>query len=80
MSDREPLMRCRNIWDGVKTGVLTWLQDKHGVEPAYCPCGTRHRGGVNVIQALVWNVGTLHVMVRENPISEDHEGGKYRCT
>ena len=22
------------------------------------------------------NVGTLHVMLRENPISEDHEGGK----
>jgi len=28
----------------------------------------------------VRNVGTLHVMLRENPISEDHEGGKYRCT
>jgi len=25
-------------------------------------------------------VGTLHVMLRENPISEIHEGGKYRCT
>ena len=31
-------------------------------------------------QAFVWNVGTLHVMLRENPISEDHEGEKYRCT
>ncbi len=33
-----------------------------------------------VIWASAWNVGTLHVMLRENPISVDHEGGKYRCT
>ena len=31
---------------------------------------------MNLVQAFVWNVGTLHVMLRENPISEDHEGGK----
>ena len=29
-SESEPLMRCRNIRDGVKTGVLSWFQDKHG--------------------------------------------------
>jgi len=28
MSNREPLMRCRNIWDDVETGVLRQLQDK----------------------------------------------------
>jgi hypothetical protein len=28
MSNSEPLMRCRNIWDGVKTGVLRQPQDK----------------------------------------------------
>jgi hypothetical protein len=28
MSNSEPLMRCRNISDGVKTGVLRQLQDK----------------------------------------------------
>jgi hypothetical protein len=28
MSEIEPLMRCRNIWGGVKTGVLRQLQDK----------------------------------------------------
>ncbi|MDL1985803.1 MAG: hypothetical protein LWX54_16760 [Deltaproteobacteria bacterium] len=28
MSDSEPLMRCRNIRDGVKTGVLAGPQDK----------------------------------------------------
>jgi hypothetical protein len=29
-STSEPLMRCRNKEDGVKTGVLSWFQDKHG--------------------------------------------------
>ncbi|MFC1891856.1 hypothetical protein ACFLZT_05630 [Thermodesulfobacteriota bacterium] len=28
MSNREPLIWCRNIRDGVKTGVLRQLQDK----------------------------------------------------
>ncbi|MBW1694096.1 MAG: hypothetical protein JRJ41_08050 [Deltaproteobacteria bacterium] len=28
MSNREPLMRCRNIRNDVKTGVLRQLQDK----------------------------------------------------
>jgi hypothetical protein len=27
-------------------------------KPAHCPGGIRHRGGVNLHQALVWNVGT----------------------
>jgi hypothetical protein len=26
--------------------------------PAYCLDGVRHAGGVNLIQAFVWNVGT----------------------
>jgi hypothetical protein len=30
MSASEPLMRCRNIKDDVKTGVLVWSRDKHG--------------------------------------------------
>ncbi|MFC1532987.1 hypothetical protein ACFL7M_06440 [Thermodesulfobacteriota bacterium] len=28
MSESEPVMRCRNIRNGVKTGVLRQLQDK----------------------------------------------------
>jgi len=27
-------------------------------EPAYCLSGVRHKDGVTLIQALVWNVGT----------------------
>jgi len=48
--------------------------------PVYCLDGVRHKGGVNLILAFTENVGTLHVMLRENLISEIHEGGKYRCT
>jgi len=36
----------------------TLLQDKSRGEPVYCLGGVRHKGGVNLIQALVWNVGT----------------------
>jgi len=49
-------------------------------EPDYWPRGVRCRGGVTLIRAWVWNLGTLHVMPRENSISGTHEGGKYRCT
>ncbi len=49
-------------------------------ELAYWPCGIRHTGGMTLIQAFARNVGTRPVMGRENPISVDHEGGKYRCT
>jgi hypothetical protein len=45
-----------------------------------CLSGLRCRDGVTLSSAFAWNVGTLHVMVKENPIREDHEGGKYRCT
>ena len=38
--------------------------------------GTRRTVGTSLIRALVWNVGTLHVMLRENPISEDPRRGK----
>ena len=47
--------------------------------PAYCLRGTRRTVGTSLIWALVWNVGTLHGMIRENPISVAHERGKYRC-
>jgi hypothetical protein len=43
---------------------------------------------MNLVLAFVWNVGTLHVMLRENPISgsttkgesiDAHEGGGSSC-
>ena len=60
--------------------MLAGLQDKLRGKPVYCLGGAGHKDGMNLIWAFVWNVGTLHVMLRENLISEDHERGKYRCT
>jgi len=61
----EPLRKCRKRRDDVKTRgwSLTW--DKSGRAPAYCPDGVRHEDGVNMVQALVWNVGIYPLMVRE---------------
>ena len=36
----------------------TLFQDKSRGEPVYCLDGVRHKGGVNLSQALVWNAGT----------------------
>jgi hypothetical protein len=57
-------MRCRNEWDGVKTGSSLLLGSVRG-EPVYCPGGVRHIGGENLVRALVWNVGTCPLMRRE---------------
>ena len=42
------------------------LRDTHSEgkvkEPVYGPCGVRCRGGVNLIQAQVGNLGSLQVM------------------
>ena len=36
----------------------TLLQDNSGGEPVSCLDGVRHKSGMTLIQALVWNVGT----------------------
>ncbi len=36
-------------------GTPGWVQER----PAYCLGGVRHKGGVNLNQAFVWNVGTF---------------------
>ena len=48
-------------------------------DPVYCLSGTRRTAGTSLTWASPQDVGTLHGMLRENPISVDHEGGKYRC-
>jgi hypothetical protein len=54
----EPLMTCRKRRDGVKTRGESLPWDKSGGEPAYCPDGTRHKGGVTLFRASVGNVGS----------------------
>jgi hypothetical protein len=44
-------------------------------EPCLLPPGVRCIGGVTRIWARVRNLGTLHVMPKENHISGTHEGG-----
>ena len=52
----EPLLTCRNRLDDVKIGVIFDAPRRAQRAPVYCLSGIRHEGGVNLIQALVWNV------------------------
>ena len=52
----------------------TLLQDKSREEPVYCLDGVRHKGGVNLNQALVGNVGTC----RSDDKGETRSGGPTR--
>ena len=47
------------IYERRQNWGLSVPQDKLVGEPADSPSGVRHRGGVTLIQALVWNVGTF---------------------
>jgi hypothetical protein len=49
-------------------------------EPTYWPCGVRCRGGVTLIWALVGNLRTCMVMLREKAQVVDPRGRNYRCT
>jgi len=51
-------LRCRNSRDDVRTGVTCWTPGEVQEVPVYCLDGIRHKGSANLIQALVWNVGT----------------------
>lgn len=41
-----------------KLGKPLVLQDKVQREPVYCLDGIRHIGGVTLVRAFMWNVGT----------------------
>jgi hypothetical protein len=66
-------------FDGVKIGDFNASQDQRRGYLIYCLRGSRRTVGTSLIRALLQNVGTLHGMLRENPISAEHEGGKYQC-
>ena len=51
-------MKCRKRSDDVKTEGESLTRDKFGGKPVYCPSGIRHKEGVNLTQAFVWNVRT----------------------
>jgi hypothetical protein len=43
-------------------------------EPVYCLGGVRHKGGVNLIQAFAWNLGTCRPDVKGEIQVEDPRG------
>ena len=54
----EPLLTCRKRRDVVKTEWLVVSSGQAQRKPAYWLSDGRHIGGVNLVQALVWNAGT----------------------
>jgi len=61
----KPSMNCRKRRDDVKTRgeSLTWEKSERYLLTAQAASG--RRDGVNLVQALVWNVGTCASMQRK---------------
>ena len=78
MSESKPRVTCRKnaMTSKLRNAILS--QDKLKRKPVYCLSGVRQTRGMSLDLAFVWNVGALHEMIRENPISAEREGGKYR--
>jgi len=70
----EPLMKCRKRKNDVKTGRKSLARDKSSGSPADWLGGVRHEGGVSMIQALVWNVGTCRLDAKGKVQVEDPRG------
>ena len=60
----EPLMRRRKDIDAIEIRPHVQAWDEARREPVYGPGDGRRRGGVNLIQAFAWNVGTEHPDVK----------------
>jgi hypothetical protein len=70
----EPLRTCRKVLGDVKTGGSFVTPGAVWEEPVYCPHGVRHRGGVTVLWASVWNVGTCRSAAKGEPqVGSPHE-------
>jgi hypothetical protein len=73
-SGSEPSKTCRKALDDVKTGGSFVTPGAVREEPVYCPHGVRHRGGVTVLWASVWNVGTCRFAAKGEPqVGSPHE-------
>lgn len=70
----EPLMKCREEINDVKTRGYSLLWDKSKGNLITDLDGVRHKGGTNLILALVWNVGTYRFDAKgEVQMSGPHE-------
>jgi hypothetical protein len=85
----EPLMTCRNVCNRRRNRDLDFYPASKGWgEPADCPPGVRHEGGVTLRQAPIRNTGTCRPDVkgetqavsRRKGLSTDagHRGGDAR--
>ena len=73
-NESEPLLKYRKTWDGVKTELSQLARDKSRGQPVFCLGGVRYEGGVSMIQALVWNVGTCRLDVKGEIQAEAPQG------
>ena len=61
---------------------MRWRQNRGAIvtpglaqeKPVYCLGGVRHKGGVNLIQAFAWNLGTCRPDVKGETQVEDPRG------
>jgi hypothetical protein len=72
-------MTCRKRRDEVKTGRESLARDESGRRPVYCPLGLRHEGGVSLILAQVWNLGTCCLDAKGATQAEIPQVSEYRC-
>jgi hypothetical protein len=57
-NESESLMTCRKRRNAIETELQSLARDEARGKPVDCPSDGRHGGGVSLVQALVWNVGT----------------------
>jgi hypothetical protein len=72
-------MTCRKRRDEVKTGRESLAREESGRRPVYCPLGLRHEGGVSLILAQVWNLGTCRLDVKGATQAAIPQASEYRC-
>lgn len=66
-NESEPLMTCRKHGPLTpKSGTALCRRDQLKRQLAFCLGGVRHGGGVSLVEALLRNVGTGILMLREN--------------
>ena len=70
MNASEPLMRCRNAYRCCQNLSSGAIQGSVWRLPFSCPGGNRHKEGMNLIQALAWNLGTCRSDVKRESQAE----------
>lgn len=72
-------MTCRNGTNDIKTWAWSIALGEVQKKPVYYLCGVRHIGIVNLVWALVWNVGTCRPDVKGEVQAVAPQGPEYQC-